>query len=116
MRFSCYMKDDYSTPDWAREELAEGRCAIGRFWGQTVIYVPAPLCDRLDDATIYRLAEDVFTKERMERFRMSSIFRSKTYCEFEVPTSLEPGYQNQQNNPAYRKPDELVAKIMELTG
>ncbi len=112
------MKSD-TVHDWAKEALSNGKCVIGRFWGQTCIYVPSPFCDRLDEGTVYRLAVEVFTKESIDGFVMGGIFRGsykgKNYCTFEVPTSLNPAYnQNQKDNPDYCKPDTLVEKIMAL--
>ena len=110
---------DFSIPNWASEELTKGKCAIGRFRGQTCIYVPAPLSDRLDAETVYRLAAEIFTEEKMDEFKMRGtydIYKTEHYCQFEVPTSLNWEYNGrQEENPDYRKPDELVKKILALT-
>jgi hypothetical protein len=109
--------DDSPIPNWASEELTKGKCAIGRFRGQTCIYVPAPLSDRLDAETVYMLAAEIFTEEKMDEFKMRGvyhIYKTETYCQFEVPTSLNRDYARQEENPDYRKPDELVKKIMAL--
>ena len=104
----------FGIPDWAKEELAQGRCAIGRFHGQTIIYVPAPLCERLDFETIQRLAVELYSKEIIDDFGMGGIYKTRSYCQFEVPTALNPDYKRQEENPDYRKPDELVEKILKL--
>jgi hypothetical protein len=106
--------DDFPIPEWAKEDLANGRCAIGRCMGQTIIYVPAPLCDRLDAETVRRLAVEVYSQEAIDSFCMSGIYKTENFCQFEVPTSLNRDYARQEENPDYRKPDELVKKIMAL--
>ena len=105
----------FSMPDWAKEDLANGRCAIGRCMGQTIIYVPALVCERLDVEIVRRLAVEVYSQETIDEFHMSGIYKTEIYCQFEVPTSLNPDYKNQEENPDYRKPDELVEKIMAIS-
>lgn len=101
-------------PKWAQEELRQGRCAIGRFRGQTHIYIPAHLCERLDDDTIRRLAVEVYSQEAIEAFVMGPIGRKRTYYMFEVPPSFNPEYKDQQDNPKYSQPNELVNRIIAL--
>lgn len=108
---SMEKEDDFRAPTHVKEELVQGRCAIQRFWGQTAIYLPIMIGVRVDDETIRKLADEVYTKPVIDKF-LYSIYRDNHFVLFDVPSSLDPRTEDQENNPKYRKPDDLVEKIL----
>jgi len=78
------IKNEDHIPDYARENLRKGLCAVGKFRGQTALFVPRPTTGRLTIGKIRAMAEEVYTKKTLDEFRISE-YECCTYFMLELP-------------------------------
>ena len=71
-------------PTYAAENLRKGICAIGRFRGQTALFIPRNLVNKVSTEIIDRFAEEVFTKPVLDYFIVSK-YECPTYYLLELP-------------------------------
>jgi hypothetical protein len=89
--------------------VARGECAVGRFRGQTLLYIPIEIAERLGNETLTRLAAEVFSQEKLDRFGFT-IFRTNSYCQLELPPVLNVPCQETAD---FDLPDTLAEKIVD---
>ena len=91
------------------EAFSKNECLIRRFRGQTVIYIPTGIAEKVDKETLTRFAVEVFTQQRLDEFDYREPFRSSSgHYEFEVPNvPLESKY------PDHQLPNRLVELILD---
>ena len=89
--------------------MTRGECAVGRFWGQSVLYVPRDIASHVGEKTIFALAIKLFGKQRLEEFGCSKSSTPAYYC-IELPSVLTVGTES--HHPDLM--DTLVEKIMSL--
>jgi len=81
--------DRDGTPMYAEESFSKGRCSIGRFRGQTLIYVPRDIEKKLGRQCIEELAEGVFGKKTLDDFFASYyLFRDCVQLELHRPWNI----------------------------
>ena len=56
--------------DYVEKAFAKDRCAIGRFWGQTYIWIPSTLAKKIDDSKLSTLVKEFFNPEKVDEIIM----------------------------------------------
>ncbi|MEK6863629.1 MAG: hypothetical protein AABW53_02940 [Nanoarchaeota archaeon] len=85
--------------------FVEGKCAIGRFYGQTHFYIPSDIVQRIGAENIQEVAKEVFGEKQLKDFGWTQ-FRTHEYYFLELPGVLP----RRENDLA----DTLAERIMEL--
>ncbi|HLC62766.1 MAG TPA: hypothetical protein VJJ21_00430 [Candidatus Nanoarchaeia archaeon] len=91
------------------EALAKGECAVERFYGQTVIYIPNLLADRLTKREIKIAAEEIFPPKELERFGWT-YWKGKDYACVELPSVID---ELTSPHPRWNHPSRIIDKILE---
>lgn len=95
--------------DYVKEAFAKGECAIGRFWGQTHVYVPPSIAAYVCNSRLEALAAQVFSQKRLDRHQCSDVYRDEELCLLDLPSVLDPGGKG---HPEWDLPQKLVQLIL----
>ncbi|PIP26603.1 MAG: hypothetical protein CO140_02400 [Candidatus Moranbacteria bacterium CG_4_9_14_3_um_filter_40_7] len=61
-------KSKYEEPPYAKKKLEKGEFAIGYFHGQTFLFIPKTISEVLGAQRIRDLADQIFSKEVLDKF------------------------------------------------
>ena len=79
-------------PEYARANLERGEFSIAYFQGQTFLFIPLPIYQKLGEIKIMRLADQVFGKNELAAFKGST-----TELELSFFIELPPQFDYQRN-------------------
>ncbi|MBI4450681.1 hypothetical protein HY642_01785 [Candidatus Woesearchaeota archaeon] len=96
--------------DYVKEAFDKGECAVGRFWGQTHIYLPPAIAQYVCDSRLKRLAAQVFSQERLNKHGFKDIYRDEECCFLDLPSVLNP--DGKGHHPEYDLPQRLAQLIL----
>lgn len=95
--------------DNVMEAFSHGKCAVERFWGQTIVYIPPAIALKVGEDNLRLIALEVFGKEKLKN--LYRYYAADDYISLELPSVLDfPGPVHKD----YDLPDNLVNKIMEF--
>ena len=95
----------------AEEKINKGECWIGRYWGQTRIYIPPEIGHSIGTERLQALAEEVFTKSDLES-DINLLYFHPDCVHLELPPVIEyPEVQKETEK--YKRPNRLVELIMQ---
>ncbi len=114
--------------DYVEKAFAKDRCAIGRFWGQTYIWIPATLAAKVDDSKLSDLVKEFITPEKFEEIITQNrlIYRDgeQGWAQLHLPCVMNMDVINNKQkyqglpirkiHPDYHLPNRLIKKLVEL--
>ncbi|EKD43733.1 MAG: hypothetical protein ACD_72C00152G0002 [uncultured bacterium] len=94
-----------------KAKIDQGKCAIELFNGQSVIFIPRAVFEKLGPARVRELAVQVFGEERLGHFS-SQPFEMESSYTMELPPQLKPNMTQETFDETLK--DNQVAKYAEL--
>lgn len=94
------------------EKVANGEISVERFFGQTVVYFPAEIGDKVGEFFFLKSAMELFSKERLAKTRyefFSGSHEGVDFCQVNLPPVLT--FDNGPS-PDVALPNRFVDKIM----
>lgn len=89
------------------EKIVNGEISIEKFWGQTVIYLPADIGDKISKEIIDSILLEFFSKEKLE------IYHTYYHGKLEGIRFYSIEFPGVLINKEYDIPDKIVKRIQE---
>jgi len=94
----------------SRRLVRQGKCSIEKFRGQTLIYIPTDIVDKVGEEEVKKVAVDIFSIKNLDTWGHIYRCNEEGACQLEVPSVLRnPNYEYTHD----RTEEEINRKIKE---